>query len=232
MKVYAISDLHLSGNNPKPMDIFGSCWADYLSEISADWHAKVQADDIVLIAGDISWAMTLENARPDLRFICELPGHKVITRGTHDYWWHAISAVRGCLTNNTYAVQNDCLRIGDVLVCGSRGWATPETGASVSAEDKKIYDREVVRFKLSLDAMEKMRRDGDRVVAMIHYPPFNSRREPSPFTKLFEEHGVNAVVYGHLHGKGGRIDGYREVGGIGYYLTSCDLVGNKLVEIL
>ena len=232
MKVYAISDLHLSGNNPKPMDIFGGSWANYMQEIEEDWRQKVTDDDVVLIAGDISWAMTLADAVPDLQRICALPGKKVFIRGNHDYWWKAIGAVRSALSQNAFAVQNDCVRIGNLLVCGSRGWTTPENTGGVSAEDKKIFAREVGRMTLSLTAMEKMRQADDKVVVMIHYPPFNSRIEPSPFTALFEQHRVDAVVYGHLHGNPGRLCLQKELGGIAYRLTSCDLVRNKLVCVL
>lgn len=231
MKVYAISDLHLSGNNPKPMDIFGGAWADYMQKITEDWHNKVTDDDVVLIAGDISWAMNLCDAVPDLKTICDLPGKKVIIRGNHDYWWKSIGAVRASLYNGCYAVQNDCVKIGNVIICGSRGWTTPENNAPMAADDKKIYDREVLRFTMSLAAMQKLRSEGDKVVTMIHYPPFNSRFESSAFTKLFEEYKVDAVVYGHLHGACGRLCFKREKEGVKYYLTSCDLVANRLVDI-
>lgn len=231
MKVFAISDLHLSGNNPKPMDIFGGAWANYMQEIEADWREKVSDDDVVLIAGDISWAMHLQDAASDLQRIGGFAGHKVLIRGNHDYWWKSIGAVRASLCRGTYAVQNDCVRIGDLLVCGSRGWTTPENASAVKDEDKKIYEREIGRMTLSLAAMQKQRKDGDFVVAMIHFPPFNAKSEPSPFTRLFEQYRVDAVVYGHLHGNGGRMCLQREIGSVAYYLTSCDLVKNKLVRI-
>ena len=230
MKVFAISDLHLSGNNPKPMDIFGSAWDNYTQVIAEDWRKKVGSEDIVLIAGDISWAMHLEDAKPDLAWIGALPGKKILIRGNHDYWWKAIGAVRAALPEGTYALQNDCLRLGSFLFCGSRGWTTPENGGQ-SAEDKTIYEREGIRFSLSLAEMEKQRKEGDRVVAMIHFPPFNSKFAPSPFTDLFEQHKVDAVVYGHLHGSSGRQVLRRTVREIPYYLTSCDLVANTLVQI-
>ena len=232
MKIFAISDLHLSGNEPKPMNIFGSSWANYVQEIEKDWKEKVSDDDVVLIAGDISWAMNLSDASSDLAYICSLPGKKVMIRGNHDYWWKSIGAVRSSLTNNAYAVQNDCLRISNLLVCGSRGWTTPENAGGVSADDKKIYDREIQRMTLSLTAMEKMRVDGDKVIVMIHYPPFNSKLESSPFTRMFSEHKVDFVVYGHLHGNPGRLCLYKDIAGVGYHLTSCDLVKNKLVSII
>ncbi len=231
MKVFAISDLHLSGNNPKPMDIFGRAWENYMAQIERDWRARVSDDDLVLVAGDISWAMTLPDAVPDLRLFGAFPGKKVILRGNHDYWWKAIGAVRAALPHGMFAVQNDCLRFGDVLVCGSRGWTTPESGG-MGADDQKIYDREAVRLSLSLQDMEKQRKEGDRVVAMIHFPPFNSKLVPSPFTTLFEQHKVDAVVHGHLHGAPGKQPLTKTVRGIRYYLTSCDLCNNKLQEIL
>lgn len=232
MKVFAVSDLHLSINNPKPMDIFGEVWNNYLDEISSFWEKNITDDDVVLIAGDISWAMTLENVKPDLEYLGKFKGKKVLLRGNHDYWWHSISALRNILPYNMYAVQNDCLRFGDLLVCGSRGWATPEPGVVQTNEDKKIYDREIIRMRLSLETMAKMRGENDKVVAMTHYPPFNSKFDPSPFTKLFEEFGVKTVVYGHLHGKNARAKLTLEKNDVTYYLTSCDMISNTPVEII
>lgn len=232
MKVFAVSDLHLSINNPKPMDIFGEVWNNYLDEISAFWENNITDDDVVLIAGDISWAMTLENVKPDLEYLGKFKGKKVLLRGNHDYWWHSISALRNILPYNMYAVQNDCLRFGDLLICGSRGWATPEPGAAQTDEDKKIYDREIIRMRLSLETMAKMRDENDKVVAMTHYPPFNSKFDQSPFTKIFEEFGVKTVVYGHLHGKNARAKLTLEKNGVTYYLTSCDMISNTPVEII
>ena len=123
MKVFAISDLHLSINNPKPMDIFGEVWNNYLDEISAFWEKNITDDDVVLIAGDISWAMTLENVKPDLEYISKFKGKKILLRGNHDYWWHSISALRAILPYNMYAVQNDCLRLARLDYSGSRGSA-------------------------------------------------------------------------------------------------------------
>ena len=232
MKIFAISDLHLSGSNPKPMDIFGKKWDNYVEKICADWNAKVSADDIVLIAGDISWAMTLQNAVPDLRLIGRLPGRKVILRGNHDYWWKSISNVRAALPPDMYAVQNDAVRLGDCVICGSRGWTAPETeGVYESEEDKTIYLREVERLKLSLQAAAKIRREGDRAVCMTHYPPFNLKAEDSDYTRLIGGAGIEACVYGHLHGYNTRKDYIIVKDGTKYILTSCDLIGNQLIEI-
>ncbi|MBE5732917.1 MAG: serine/threonine protein phosphatase [Clostridiales bacterium] len=231
MKVYAISDLHLSINNPKPMDIFGEVWNNYLEDIEASWSKTVNDDDIVLIAGDISWAMNLDGVVPDLEYLGGFKGKKVLLRGNHDYWWHSISAVRKLLPENMYAVQNDCIRFNNVLIGGSRLWTTPEKDFA-TAEDKKIYDRELIRIKLSLDSMKKIRKEGDVVIFMTHFPPFNSRLAKSPFTELFTKYKVDCVVYGHLHGKGIRVVPTAEIDGVKYVLSSCDLVDNTLVEIL
>ena len=229
MNVYAISDLHLSINNPKPMNIFGHAWDNYLDVITADWKDRVTDEDVVLIAGDISWAMYLENAKADIDFIAALPGKKIILRGNHDYWWKSISAVRSILPTGMYALQNDSIKIDNVVFCGSRGWTVPD-GKTQSEEDKKIFDREVIRMGLSLADAEKKKSETDKLVVMIHYPPFNAKFEPSQFTQLFEKSNANAVVYGHLHGFS-RAEKFKRAGGIDYYLTSCDMVGNRLVEI-
>lgn len=231
MKVYAISDLHLSINNPKPMDIFGEVWNNYLEQIEASWNETVTDDDIVLIAGDISWAMDLDGVVPDLEYLGGFKGKKVLLRGNHDYWWHSISAVRKLLPQNIYAVQNDCIRFDNVLVGGSRLWTTPEKDFA-TAEDKKIYDRELIRIRLSLESMKKMRQEGDKVIFMTHFPPFNSRLAKSPYTDIFAEYKVDCVVYGHLHGKGIRVVPTTEIDGVKYVLSSCDLVDNTLVRIL
>ena len=149
MKVFAISDLHLSINNPKPMDIFGPVWEGYVDKIFDDWKAKVTDEDIVLLAGDFSWAMKLEDALSDLKLLETLPGKKVIIRGNHDYWWKSISAVRGILPKNFYAVQNDAIKFDNIIICGTRGWQVPENGEQ-TPENKKIFDREVIRLELTL----------------------------------------------------------------------------------
>lgn len=230
MKVFAISDLHLSINNPKPMDVFGEVWNNYLDEITAFWEKNISDGDVVLIAGDISWAMNLEGVKPDLEYIGSFKGKKVLLRGNHDYYWHSISALRALLPYGTYAVQNDCLRFGKLLVCGSRGWTTPENG-NFTPEDKKIYDRELIRLKLSLDDAMKKREEGDKIVLMTHYPPFNSKFESSPFTELIGSYPVDSVVYGHLHGKNVRVRRIVDIGGIPYHLTSCDMIANMPVLI-
>ncbi len=230
MKFYAISDLHISTNTNKPMDVFGGNWVGYLEKIKSDWQEKVSDDDVVLIGGDISWAMTIDDAAKDILTLSELKGTKVLIKGNHDYWWSGIGKVRDMLPEKFFALQNDSIKIGNVVICGSRCWSVPGS-PDFSEQDMKIYLRETERLKLSLKSAEKLKQNGDKLLALIHYPPFNVKRENSAFTDIFENYKVDAVVYGHLHGKNVRADKLVEKNGVKYYLTSCDQVDNKLTEI-
>ena len=230
MNIYAISDLHISGDGSKPMDVFGGNWVGYLPKIFADWESKVGDEDVVLISGDISWAMDLPDALTDLKPLFSLKGKKVIIRGNHDYWWKSISKIRAALPSDFYALQNDCVKFGDVIICGTRGWCV-EGSPDFKEQDRKIYLREAERLKLAFANVNKVREDGDKVYCMVHYPPFNVRRENSLFTDLFEANGVSKVIYGHLHGNESRTDLKIVKNGVEYYLTSCDQVNNKLTLI-
>lgn len=230
MKFYAISDLHISTNTNKPMDVFGGNWVGYLDKIKYDWEQKVTDDDVVLIGGDISWAMDIDDARKDIESIANLKGTKVLIKGNHDYWWSGITKVREMLPEGFIALQNDSVKIGNVVICGSRCWSVPGS-PDFNEQDMKIYLRETERLKLSLHSAAKLMQQGDKLLALIHYPPFNVKRENSAFTDIFEQNNVDAVVYGHLHGKSVRADKLINRNGIKYYLTSCDQVDNKLTEI-
>ena len=229
MKVFAISDLHLSANVDKPMDIFGGAWDNYWEIIKNNWVKHVDEEDVVLISGDISWAMYLEDAVADLKEIGELPGHKVIIKGNHDYWWNSVTKVKEILGRKSYVIQNDALKIGSFVFLGTRGWNCPDK--AWTEQDEKIYLREGQRLALSIAAANKIKEDGDTFVGMMHFPPFNVRREDSIFTKTFEESGIRTVVYGHLHGKNCRVSPKVVKNGVSYYLTSCDQVNNMLVRL-
>lgn len=231
MKVFAISDLHLSINNSKPMDIFGPVWDNYLDTIVEDWNKKVTDEDVVLLAGDLSWAMKLEDAVVDLEFLTKLKGKKVLLRGNHDYWWSTISKVRNVLPKNVYAIQNDCLEIGDYIFCGSRGWIVDESKRT-DANDKKIFDRELIRLEMSLTQAKQKQTNGKKIICLMHYPPFDKNNQSTLFTDMIERFEIDTVVYGHLHGKISNVKEVLILNGVKYYLTSCDMVKNKLVEII
>lgn len=231
MKIFAIGDLHLSVNNPKPMDIFGPQWEGYVDKIFSDWREKVGEGDLVLLPGDFSWAMKLEDAKADFEMLKNLPGTKIMIRGNHDYWWPSISNLRKALPEKFYAIQNDAMKFGDVIVCGTRGWTVPEPNTQASEDDERIYKREVIRLELTLQAAKNLQKNGEKIVCMMHYPPCNFHREESDFTRLIETYGVSTVVYGHLHGYK-KVVPFFKMNDVDYYLTSCDMIENKLVEIM
>lgn len=231
MKIFSVSDLHLSGMSDKPMDIFGAGWENHFEKIKADWNAKVSEEDVVLICGDISWGKVLEEGLYDLRSLAPLKGRKVFIRGNHDFWWNGITKLRANAPDETFFfLQNDCVRFDGVVICGSRGWSCPGS-LDYSERDERLYRREAERFKLCFKETEKVRREGDKLLVMIHYPPFSPKSPETLFTKLFEENGADKVIFGHIHGE--NYFPYRTVkNGIEYILTSCDKVGFSLQTIL
>ncbi len=231
MNVFAISDLHLSGLCDKPMNIFGSNWEGHFEKIKSDWLSKVGEEDIVLIAGDISWGTTLEEGLYDLNSLKGLPGKKVFIRGNHDYWWNGITKLRRSAPDESfYFLQNDCIKFSNIVICGSRGWTCPGS-ADYTDHDEKLYLREAERFRLCFKEVEKIRREGDILIALIHFPPMGLKLQPTLFTRLFEENGANKVVFGHLHGDV-FFPFYYNHGGVEYYLTSCDKINFTLRKIL
>ncbi len=230
MRLFAIGDLHLQGGQEKPMEVFGDHWEGHFDRISADWRARVGEHDVVLIPGDISWAMQLRDAVPDLQSIGELPGRKIILKGNHDYWWGGIGQVRRALPESVQAIQHDTADLGEIVVCGSRGWAYPNAEVALSPEDQRIFERELIRLELALEAARKAA-DGRPILVMMHYPPLYPQDKDTPFTRLLEKYPVHTVVYGHLHGAGIRAGFNGEHHGIRYMLTSCDALGFTLAEV-
>ena len=145
MRLFAIGDLHMSGGDDKPMDIFGAQWDRHFLRISENWRKVVSPDDTVLIPGDISWAMQLENALPDLQEIGKLPGKKILCKGNHEYWWNSISRIRAVLPDGMQALQFDAADLGCCVVCGTRGWLFPTDKTPLAAQDEKICIREAQR---------------------------------------------------------------------------------------
>ncbi|OQB24618.1 MAG: Calcineurin-like phosphoesterase [Firmicutes bacterium ADurb.Bin182] len=217
MRVFAIGDLHLPGNYDKPMNVFGIKWDNHFSSIQSNWKANVRAEDVVLIPGDISWAMRLEDAKEDLDAVAALPGIKILLRGNHDYWWSSVSKVRVMLDKRASVLQNDSISVNGLVFAGTRGWICPGTPGFDSA-DERIYKREVQRLRLSLDSAQK----GRQVIAMMHFPPFNDRQQASGFTDLLEEYGIKHVIYAHLHGKSCENAFEGNLRGINYTLCSAD----------
>lgn len=233
MSIFAIGDLHLPGGDKKPMDVFGPHWENHFERIAADWRARVRQEDIVLIPGDISWAMQLDRALCDLRRIGELPGRKLILRGNHDYWWSSLTQLRGSLPEGMHAVQNDAFDAGDVVFCGTRGWTIPPAGAAEqNTQDEKLYRREALRLEMSLKEAQRLAQ-GRPIFAMMHYPPLLPEcvREGTAFTRLLTQYGAVRCVYGHLHGPSVQ-RGYGGVyRGVQYDLVSCDALHFALKDV-
>lgn len=229
MALYTISDLHLGFNVEKPMDIFGDKWKDHCKKIKENWIDKVTERDMVLIAGDISWSLKEQDSKYDLDWINELPGKKIISKGNHDYWWGSISKLNN-MYENTKFIQNNYYIYEDYAICGTRGWVCPN-GDKYSEKDEKIYNREKIRLKISLDAAKK--NGYENIIVMLHYPPVNDKFEESEFTKIIKEYKVKKVIYGHLHGPillGKVLDGYFD--GVEYILSSADYLDFNPKRIL
>lgn len=226
--IYAIGDLHLPGGLDKSMHIFGDHWEGHFDKIAADWAQRVGDQDIVLIPGDISWAMRLDEALTDLQAIGRLAGRKIIIRGNHDYWWGGISALRAVLPPYMYALQNDAVQLQGVVFCGSRGWVQP--ASADDNENRKIYARELLRMELSLQQGRKLS-DSARLVVLTHYPPCDETGRQTPFTQLFDRYGASDVVYGHLHGAACAYGFQGLIHDVHYHLCSCDALGFQLYRL-
>lgn len=228
MDIYALSDLHLSIGKDKPMDIFGAEWKDHQLKIQKNWNSVVNENDLVLIPGDISWAMDIKDAECDCDFISALKGRKVLLRGNHDYWWDSVSKVRSMFKQLDF-IQNDMLVIENIAVCGSRGWKTPLDESFDEKTDRKTYERELKRYRLSLDCAKRLDKD---IVFMTHYPPILKGGRETEFSSILEEYKVKKVVYGHIHGKDNFKNIYEGIkNGISYSLVSADYLDFKPLKI-
>lgn len=228
MALYALSDLHLAFNCEKPMDIFGDKWINHHEKIKENWIKEVKESDTVLIAGDISWSMRMEHGIEDLKFIENLPGKKILVRGNHDYWWTSINKLNSMFVNMKF-VQNNYFVYEDYAICGSRGWVL-KNSAKFDSHDKKIYDRELLRLRLSLD--EAVNAGYEKIICMIHYPPVFPNSLNNEFTDVFEEYNVEKVIYGHIHGGGLSNVFEGTINGVEYILTSCDYINFAPIKIL
>lgn len=218
MALWAISDLHLSLSKDKPMDIFGDNWLNHEIKIKENWIKNIKNDDTVIIAGDISWSMDIEDGFQDLEWIKNLPGNKLLVRGNHDYWWESIKKLNSLYSNMKF-IQNNSFNYKDYGICGTRLWTLPG-GNNYSEHDYKIYNRENIRLRLSLE--DAIKKGYSKLIVAVHYPPIYNEQKDNEITSILQEYGVEKVIYGHLHGYAlkSSFNGFKN--GIEYINTSCD----------
>jgi predicted phosphohydrolase len=227
MGLYAISDLHLALGGDKPMHVFGENWLNHHEKIKENWINKINENDTVLIGGDISWSMRMAEGQKELEWIHNLPGNKILIKGNHDYWWTSITKLNSMFSDMQF-IQNNFFTYEDYAICGTRGWTCPG-GENYTSKDEKIYNREIIRLKLSLDGAVKA--GYKNIIGMIHYPPTTEKFAESEITKIFSQYAVEKVIYGHLHGPAlyrvfeGSFDG------VEYILTSADYIDFNPIKI-
>lgn len=233
MRLFAISDLHLSLGVDKPMDVFGPQWADHAERIATAWDAMIGADDWVLVGGDTSWGLTLEEARPDLDWLGERPGRKVLIKGNHCTWWTSRRKVEAILHPSIRLLQNDAVELDDgTVVIGTRLWDPPD--APWAADNAaKVFNREIERLKLSIAEGRKLGGcgQGKRTLALIHYPPKYADGRETAAVPLLVEAQVSMCIYGHLHGRDLKHGFQGESDGIRYFLVSVDNIDFRPLEL-
>jgi len=220
MALYTIGDTHLSFSSDKPMDVFGGGWEGYVEKLRLAF-TTVQPEDTVVLCGDLSWGMSLEEAREDFAFLNALPGRKLLMKGNHDYWWTTANKMRTFFEENGFTtfdiLHNNCHFYGDIALCGTRGWFYEEDRGEHSA---KIFNRELIRLEASLKAA------GDKEkYCFLHYPPIYQGYRCQEIIDLLERYGVTRCCYGHLHGGSHRLAITGLHGSVDYSLVAADYLG-------
>lgn len=234
MSIFVIGDLHLSFNNPKPMDIFGDNWSGHEKKIRSNWIENVSKDDLVILPGDFSWETYLEDTKLDFDYLNNLPGKKLLLKGNHDYWWTTVTSMRAFLKENNYTnidfLYNNSYEFEDKIICGTRGWSIIDEDA-----DKKLINRELIRLELSLqEGINKYGTDKE-IIVFMHYPPITKAKivseKEAEFVQLMKKYNVKRCFYGHLHGASIADAIEDEVEGIEFKLVSADGLDFKLLKI-
>ena len=225
-----MADLHLSSDGTKSMDVFGPRWKDYMEKIKKNWTAVVTDEDTVIVPGDISWSLHLEDSLDDLRFLDSLPGQKLIGKGNHDFWWSTLSKMNAFLKENKITsirfLYNNAFVFDDCIVCGTRGWFLDEEQQNTVGEVdfQKIVNREWIRLKLGLDEARALQEKNEKrlpILVFLHFPPLWNDFVCREFIDLFHEYGVKTCYFGHIHGTY-YVPRCVEFEGIDFVLTSAD----------
>ena len=231
MNVWAIADLHLSFARPERRERDAARWRDHAARIEAQWNEAVQPEDLVLLPGDLSMARNHRELQPDLAWLESLPGTKVLSPGNHDSWWNGVERIRPLLRRSLRAVGGDVLEVGGVIVCGTRG--VGPAGDGLPPEQQAVIDHEVGELERGLELATRLRTSHEQPLYVLwHYPPFDAYGRPGPWVARFEEAGVSACVYGHLHMQGQwsrAVQG--NLRGVRYYCVAADAVGFRPLRI-
>lgn len=232
--IYAIGDLHFDNTGEKPMGIFGDNWIDHEEQIIKNWNEIIGEEDLVLIPGDISWALKEEDACKDLKKIDKLPGKKILSKGNHDYWWTSLKKMNNFGFASIRYLQNNNFVFNNIRIIGSRGWidntVAKETGEEDLEHSEKIFKREIHRLKLSLES--QVSEDYKKTIAMLHYPPFDTDMKPNELGKVLEEYEVDYCIYGHLHGEGHKFVKEGNINGVEYICVSSDYIDFKPIKVV
>ena len=235
MAIYAIADLHLSFNNPKPMDIFGDNWKDHENKIKENWVNTVKEEDLVIIPGDFSWATYLEETWKDFKYLSMLPGKKILLKGNHDYWWSTKTKIDQFLRINDFKdisiLHNNSFKYNDYVIVGTRGWDFEDK------ENINIIEREIGRLKLSFENATNKYGINNKFIVCFHYPPITKENISNEYEKkiieIMKKYNVTNCIYGHLHGKvayEAAILGIKE--GIKFDLVSADYLNFKVLKLI
>lgn len=229
MAIWVIGDLHLSFNENKPMDIFGDNWKNHEKKIKKDWLSKVKKNDLVILPGDFSWSMYLEDTVKDFEYLNNLPGKKILLKGNHDYWWTTVTKMRKFIKDHNFEnidfLYNNSYEYKNYIIAGTKGWAL-----SGEEYDPKFIEREKQRLRLSIkDGIDKYGEE-KKIIVFMHYPPTTKNGEMD-FIKIMKKHNVKRCYYGHLHSKSIKDAVEGKVEGIELKLTSADGLNFKILKI-
>ena len=198
--IWAIADTHLSFGKPKNLARFGERWVDHPTRLAEAWHARVQAEDVVLIPGDVSWADKPVRVMVDLEWLAALPGKKVLLRGNHDHWWRNIDEVRKVIEPfGFYALEGDSITLGGAVICGAMGYMSPNDPYFETDTRQDRFPRELARLEAALIDGVARRIGKQPLIVLLHYPPFTSDGQPTAFTELLRRYQPTLCLYGHLH---------------------------------
>ena len=220
MALYTIGDTHLSLKSNKSMEVFGGSWDGYVDKLVRGFE-RVAPEDTVVLCGDLSWGMSLEESKEDFAFLNALPGKKLLMKGNHDYWWNTAAKMTAFFEENgfdTFSIlHNNCALYGDIALCGTRGWFYEEERGEHS---QKIFNRELIRLEASLKAAGEREK-----ICFFHYPPLCQGFRCQEIIDLMEQYGVSTCCYGHLHGPSHRFAIQGRQGNIDYKLVAADFLG-------